>query len=69
MQKGINMAMCSVFHWSIIVPIVTSGCEVWILSSVEVEELRKLQRYIGRKCQRYHLNDPQILVLTPLQGG
>ena len=48
---GINMSTCSILYWSIIVPIVTYGSELWVLKGDEIEELRKFQRYIGR-CQR-----------------
>ena len=40
-KKGVNMTACSILYWSIIVPIVTYGCEVWVLSSEETSELRK----------------------------
>ena len=59
-KKGVSMAACPVFYWSIIVLIVTYGCELWVLSSVEIEELRKLQRFIGRKCQRYPKRSPNF---------
>ena len=65
-KKGVSMAACSVFYWSIIVPIVTYGCELWVLNSVEIEELRKLQRFIGRRCQRYPKRSPNFSAYTPL---
>ena len=49
-RKGLSMSTCSILYWSIIVPIVTYGSEIWGLKGDEIEELRKLQRYIGRRC-------------------
>ena len=65
-KKGINMKACSIIFWSIIVPIVTYGSELWVLSSSEIEELRKFQRYVGRKCQRFPKRSPNYSSYTPL---
>ena len=35
-KKGITMYACSIIYWYIIVPTVTYGCEVWVLSSTEI---------------------------------
>ena len=50
------MKSCSILFWSIIVPIVTYGCEVWVMSCEEIELVRKFQREIGSP------NVPQIIV-------
>ena len=60
------MATCSILFWSIIVPIVTYGCEVWVLNSEETSELRKFQRYVGRRCQRFPKRSPNFSAYTPL---
>ena len=65
-KNGINMSTCSTLFWSIIVPIVTYGCELWVLKGEEIEELRKFQRYIGRRCQRYPKRSPNYSAYTPL---
>ena len=52
-KNGITMATCSKLFWSIIMPIVTYGSELWVMKGDEVEELRKFQRYVGRRCQRF----------------
>ena len=64
--KGINMSTCSLLYWSIIVPIVTYGSEVWVLKSAEIEELRKFQRSIGRRCQRFPKRSPNYSGYAPL---
>ena len=63
---GVNMSTCSILCWSIIVPIVTYGSELWVLKGEEIEELRKFQRYIGRRCQRYPKRSPNYSAYTPL---
>ena len=60
------MAACSIIYWSIVVPIVTYGSEVWVLSSSEVEDLRAFQRYVGRRCQRYPKRSPNYSAYVPL---
>ena len=65
-KGGINMSTCSILYWSIIVPIVTYGSELWVLKGEEVEELRKFQRYIGRRCQRYPKRSPNYSAYSPL---
>ena len=47
-------------------PIVTYGSELWVLSSNEVEELRKFQRYVGRRCQRFPKRSPNFSAYTPM---
>ena len=47
-------------------PIVTYGSELWVLNGEEIEELRKFQRYIGRRCQRYPKRSPNYSAYTPL---
>ena len=65
-KKGITMSACSIIYWAIIVPIVTYGSEIWVLSSGEIEELRKFQRYVGRKCQRFPKRSPNYSAYMPL---
>ena len=60
------MATCSILYWSILVPIVTYGSELWVLSGEEIGELRKFQRYIGRRCQRFPKRSPNFSSYTPL---
>ena len=65
-KRGISMKACSVIFWSIIVPIVTYGSELWVLSSSEIEEIRKFQRYVGRRCQRFPKRSPNYSSYSPL---
>ena len=65
-KNGINMSTCSILYWSIIVPIVTYGSELSVLKGDEIGELRKFQRYIGRRCQRYPKRSPNYSAYAPL---
>ena len=57
-KSGINMSVCSKLFWTIVIPIATYGSEIWVLRNDEVEELRKFQRCIGRRCQRFPKRSP-----------
>ena len=52
------MSICSKLFWTIIIPILTYGSEMWVLKGHEIEELRKFQRCIGRRCQRFPKRSP-----------
>ena len=60
------MSVISSLFWTIVVPIVTYGSEVWVLKSDEIESLRKFQRYVGRKSQRFHQHSPNFSTYAPL---
>ena len=58
-NKGVNMSVCKILYWSLIAPIVTYSSEVWVLQPDEQDLLRKFQRYVCRRCQRFP-HSPQI---------
>ena len=65
-RKGASMKVCSTLFWSVVAPIVTYGCEVWVLRSDEIDLLRKFQRMVGRRCQRFHPKSPNYSAYIPL---
>ena len=65
-RKGLSMSVISSLFWTIVVPIVTYGSELWVLKSDEIESLRKFQRYVGRKSQRFHQHGPNFSAYAPL---
>ena len=65
-RKGLNMAVISSLYWSIIVPIVTYGSEVWVMKGEEIDALRKFQRYVGRRSQRFPQRSPNYSAYAPL---
>ena len=60
------MSVCTTIFWSIIIPIVTYSSELWILQPDETEVLRKFQRYICRKYQRFPPRSPNYSTSCPL---
>ena len=65
-KKGFNMATCSALYWSIIIPIITYGSEIWVMKNDGIECLRKFRRYVGRKCQRFPSRSPNYSAYAPL---
>ena len=65
-KRGITMRTCATLFWSIVIPVVTYGSEVWVIKSHETELLRKFQRQIGRRCQRFPDRSPNYSAYGPL---
>ena len=49
---GLSMRACSLLFWSLIVPIITFSCGLWVLKEQDLEIIDKFQRYTGRRVQR-----------------
>ena len=58
------MKTCATLFWSIVVLVTTFGTESWVLKGWEIEVLRKFQRQIGRRCQRYSDRTPNTAWLV-----
>ena len=52
-RNGLNMMTCNIIFWQVVVPMVTSGSEVWVISDKDKESLLFFQRYAGRRIQRF----------------
>ena len=65
-KKGLNMSVISALYWSIVVPVVIYGSEIWNLKGEDIESLRKFQRYVGRKCQRFPQRSAILSAYLPL---
>ena len=65
-RKGLNISVISTLFWSIVVPVVTYGSEVWVMKGDKLDMIRKFQRYVGRKSQRFHQQSPNFSAYTPL---
>ena len=65
-KRGSSMKVCASLFWTIVAGIVTYGSEVWVLRGDEIEALRKFQRYVGRRCQRFNLRSPNQSAYIPL---
>ena len=65
-KRGISMKTCATLFWSIVIPVATFGCELWPLKGQEIENLRKFQRQLGRRCQRLPDRSPNYSAYVPL---
>ena len=66
-KRGITMRTCATLFWSIIIPVTTYGSELWSLKCHEIELLRKFQRQVGRRCQRFSRQVSQLQCLCPFR--
>ena len=65
-SKGVCMSICNTVFWAIIASILTFGCELWVLRPGEIDILRKFQRYVGRRCQRFPTRTPNYRAVYSL---
>ena len=65
-RKGLNTSVISSFYWTIVIPVVTYGSETWVLKGDEIELLKKIQRYVGRRTQRFNQCSPNSSAYFPL---
>ena len=57
-KNGLNIITCNKIFWSVVVPTLLFGCELWILSDKDKENLLAFQRYAGRRIQRFPQRSP-----------
>ena len=57
-KNGLNMITCNMIFWRVVVPTTTFGCEVWIMSERDEENLLNFQKYSGRRVQRFPQRSP-----------
>ena len=51
-RNGLTIAVCNIIYWTVVIPTLTYGCELWILSLADIRNLKFLQRYVARRIQR-----------------
>ena len=56
---GLSIAGCGIIFWSLVIPIVTFACEMWILDDDDVKILEDFQLYAGRRIQRFSQSSPR----------
>ena len=67
-KGGLTIYSCNIIYWCMIVPIITYGCELWILKQNDIESLDKFQRYAGRRIQRFPPHSPNEASFRGLGG-
>ena len=56
--NGITMKTCNLIFWTIVMPIITFGSEIWMISDKDIDSLQNFQRYAGRRVQRFPKKSP-----------
>ena len=59
------MLTCNIVFWAVIIPIMSFGCELWILSDKDKENIMAFERMAGRRIQRFQ---KRSLNLTSFYG-
>ena len=57
-KNGLNMGTCNIIFWQVVVPTVTFGSEVWILTEKDEELLNSFQSYAGKRVQSFPQRAP-----------
>ena len=55
---GLTIHACSILFWAMVLPIITFSCELWVINDNDVKLLEELQRYAGRRIQRFPYRSP-----------
>ena len=59
-RGGLNLKTCNIIFWTIVIPTLLFGCEVWVIKRKDVELLNAFQRYAARRLQRFKFNSFNI---------
>ena len=54
------MNTCNTVFWSVVVPTVIYGCELWLLNDKSLDLLEVFQNYVGKRIQRLHPRCPNV---------
>ena len=57
-KSGITLRTCNLIFWSIVIPTVTFGCELWQVNDNDLQKLQNFQKYSGRRVQRFPKRSP-----------
>ena len=60
-KGGLNMSVCNLIYWTVVIPTLCFGCEMWVIKRNDIEQLQAFQRYAARRLQRFH---PRSLNVT-----
>ena len=53
------MQACCIIFWSVVVPVLTFGAEIWYLNDSDIEDILSFQRFAGRRVQRFPHRTPK----------
>ena len=58
-KNGLTMKTCNIIFWSIVIPIISFGSEIWTMSVNDYELLINFQIHAGRRLQRLPMRSPR----------
>ena len=53
-KGGLNLSTCCMIFWTVVMPTLCFGCELWIIKNKDMHLLQSFQRYSARRLQRLH---------------
>ena len=53
-KGGLNMGTCNLIYWTVVMPTLCFGSEIWVIKEKDILQLRAFQRYAARRLQRFH---------------
>ena len=53
-KGGLNMNTCNMIFWTVVVPTLLFGCEVWMVKIKDIDMIMAFQRYAARRLQRFY---------------
>ena len=53
-KGGLNLSTCNLIFWTVVIPTLCFGCEIWVLKPKDIDLLKAFQRYAARRLQRFH---------------
>ena len=59
-RGGLNISTSNLIYWTVIIPILCFGCEIWVIKRKDEVLLSAFQRYAARRLQRFHTRSVNI---------
>ena len=58
-ENGLGMQACCIIFWSVVIPVLTFGAEIWCLNDNDINDILSFQRFAGRRVQRFPHRTPR----------
>ena len=57
-RNGLNMAVCNLISWNVVVPTTLYGCEIWVKTEKDIKIIENFQKQAGKRIQRFNQYSP-----------
>ena len=57
-KNGLTIKTCNLIFWTIVIPTLTFGCELWQINDKDGESIHNFQKFAGRRLQRFPKRSP-----------